>query len=165
MAEASLGAARYKTACKRLYTNPDPVFLRALNGEHEGEFSTGDAGAAVYDRDGVSALVSTLELCRHLHTLRLVGLQRGGVPLLQRDVLTAAIAAVRASPSIKILDLSSNALTDEIAAAPVTKLLLHNTTMTCLSLAHNRLGLETGRTLLAHLPTNKALVDLDTCMP
>ena len=157
----SIGAARYKTACKRLYAHADPAYLRALNGEHDGEFSTGDVASAAFDRDGVFALVSTLEMCRNLHTLRLVGLQRGGVPLLQRDVLGTAIVAVRTSPSIKIFDLSSNALTDEIASAPITKLLLQNTTLTCLSLAHNSLGLQTARALLAHLPTNKTLVDLD----
>ena len=58
----------HNVICKRLYCLPDPVYVRALNGEHAGEYSM-RASEVRLDADGIFALVSTLELCRAMHAV------------------------------------------------------------------------------------------------
>ena len=155
----SLGATRYAVVCKRLFVQPDPCFFRVLNGEHDGTYTT-RAAEVVLDPDGIFAIASTLEYCRGLHTLQLVGLHRGGRAMLTREVLAAVVGVVRATATIKILDLSHDALTDDIAAAPLNKLLTQNTNLTGLMLGGNGLALGTARVLLANLPVNRSLHEL-----
>lgn len=158
--EMSTGAARYAIVCKRLYCLPEPVYAAALGGEHAGEYNTLAAKVRL-DADGVFAIISTLEMCRGLHTLRLCGLQRGGVSLLRSETLTAAVGAIRAMPSLKLLDLSDNALDDEVAAKPLGKLLSHNTNLTGLILRSNFLSHGAAKQLLTYLATNRTLLELD----
>jgi hypothetical protein len=159
--EWSTGATRYKVICKRLYALPDPTYFKALNGEHEGEYSTGKAEVRL-DPDGLFAIVSTLELCRGLHTLRLVHLQRGGKPLFTQETLASAVMAVRAAAPLKLLDLSNDALDDEVAAGPLGKLLANNTNLTGLILRSNFLSHLSAKAILANLSTNRTLLELDT---
>lgn len=70
--EESAGAARYRVICKRLYTLPDETYVATLNGDTEGVYATTSASVPL-DPDGLFAIVSTLELCNKLHTLRLSG--------------------------------------------------------------------------------------------
>lgn len=159
----SAGAARYQLICKRLYALPDPTYMALLNGDEEvrpGDYSTARAQVAL-DPDGIFAIVSTLELCRGLHTLRLTGLQRGGKPLLRKATLTAAVAALRSMASVRLLDLSRNMLDDEIAAQPLQKLLTNNASLTSLSLRANELSTATARAILSTVPTNRTLLELD----
>ena len=114
------------------------------------------------DPDGLFALVSTLELCRRLHTLRLTGLQRGGMPMLKKETLLTAVTSIRNMAVVRTLDLSRNALDDEIAAQPIARLLANNASLTSLSLRSNNLSHGTARSLLSHLPTNRTLIELDT---
>ena len=157
----STGALRYNIVCKRLYCLPDPSYTRTLDGEHDGEYSTTKA-EVLFDPDGIFAIVSTLEMCRGLHTLRLAGLQRGGMPLLRTETLSAAMTAVRSMPLLRLFDLSSNALDDEIAAKPLGKLLKNNTNLTGLVLRSNYLSHASARALLSNLSSNRTLLELDT---
>ena len=160
----SVGRQRYGILCRRLYANEEPAFARTLNGEHEGEYSTARAEATL-DVDALFTIVSTLEYCRGLHSLRLVGLQRATTSLLTREMLSATVVAVRASASIKLLDLSDSALTDDLFAngpgSPLSRLLLNNTNLEALLLRKNELALASAKLLLTHLPTNRTLIELD----
>ena len=160
----SVGRQRYDLLCKRLYAAEEPTFARALDGEHEGEYTTGKAEVTL-DTDAIFAMVSTLEYCRGLHSLRLVGLRHASTSLLSREMLSAAVAAIRGAASIRLLDLSDNALTDELIASgaqsPLGRLLTNNTNLTCLILKKNELSLATAKQLLSHLPTNRTLLELD----
>jgi hypothetical protein len=160
----SVGRQRYGILCRRLYANEEPAFARTLNGEHEGEYSTVRAEATL-DVDALFTIVSTLEYCRGLHSLRLVGLQRATTSLLTREMLSAAVVAVRASASIKLLDLSDSALTDDLFAngpgSPLSRLLLNNTNLEALLLRKNELALASAKLILTHLPTNRTLIELD----
>jgi hypothetical protein len=160
----SVGRQRYGILCRRLYANEEPAFARTLNGEHEGEYSTVRAEATL-DVDALFTIVSTLEYCRGLHSLRLVGLQRATTSLLTREMLSAAVLAVRASASIKLLDLSDSALTDDLFAngpgSPLSRLLLNNTNLEALLLRKNELALASAKLILTHLPTNRTLIELD----
>ena len=160
----SVGRQRYGILCRRLYANEEPAFARTLNGEHEGEYSTARAEATL-DVDALFTIVSTLEYCRGLHSLRLVGLQRATTSLLTREMLSATVVAVRASASIKLLDMSDSALTDDLFAngpgSPLSRLLLNNTNLEALLLRKNELALASAKLLLTHLPTNRTLIELD----
>ena len=158
--ERSTASARYSIICKRLYVLPDPVYERALSGEHDGEYSTAKAEVRL-DPDGIFAIVSVLELCRGLHTVRLVGLQRGGATLLRREVLEAAFTVVRKAAPLKVLDLSCSALDDELVAEPLKKLLAGNTNLTCLLLRSNYLGPLSAKALLSTISHNRTLLELD----
>ena len=170
MSGLTASAARYHIICKRLYVLPDPTYTSLLNGgdadgifsEHTvGEYSTAHAKVAL-DPDGIFAIVATLELCRGLHTLRLTGLHRGGKPLLKKETLSAAVTALRTMASVRLLDLSRNMLDDDIAAAPLAKLLSNNASLTSLSLRSNDLSTGTAKSLLTCLSSNRTLVELDT---
>ena len=89
-------------------------------------------------------------------------MQRGGKSLLTKESLMSAVTAVRASAQLKLLDLSESALDDEVAAEPLKKLLANNTNLTSLSVRSNLLAQASARALLAHLPTNRTLIELDT---
>ena len=158
--ELSTGAARYSIVCKRLYCLPDPVYAAALGGDHNGEYNT-SAAQVQLDADGIFAIVSTLEMCRGLHTLRLVGLQRGGASLLRSETLSAAMGAVRAMAGLQLLDLSDNALQDDVAAKPLGKLLANNSSLTGLILRSNLLSHGSAKMILTHLATNRTLLELD----
>ena len=141
---------------------PQPAYLKALNGEHDGSFSTTLVDpSAPLDADGLFAIISTLEFCRGLHTVRLVSLHRAGSSLLKKDTLISVVGVVRGSAYIKCLDLSDNMLTDEIAAHALSKLLPQNNSLTSLSLRYNLLGHASGKAIFNGLTSNKTLTALD----
>ena len=64
--------------------------------------------------------------------------------------------------TVRLFDLSHNALTDAIAAEPLRKLLANNASLTALLLRSNDLTVGTAKALLSHVPANRTLLELDT---
>jgi hypothetical protein len=85
-----------------------------------------------------------------------------GKPLFTQETLASAVMAVRAAAPLKLLDLSNDALDDEVAAGPLGKLLANNTNLTGLILRSNFLSHLSAKAILANLSTNRTLLELDT---
>ena len=112
------------------------------------------------------ALVSAIDYAKGLHTIRLVGLRRGSTPLLSKDSMIGLVRAVQSAKAISTLDLSDDALDDAIAAQQLQALLAQSNGVSSLVLAHNALGVDSGKMMLAALEGNKVLRCLDvSCNP
>jgi hypothetical protein len=161
------GSSRYARACTRLNIQADNSLLSALRDPkaYNGTYTTADA-EQLLSPDGVRAIVTALDSSRGLHTLRLIGLRRLDASFFTYEALGSLVRAVRANGSIRTLDLSDDALDDELAAGHLNTLLAHNASLTSLQLRNNGLGAKGGRAVLEALTSNRHLHELDlSCNP
>ena len=160
-------SACYVEASTRLNVQPEPRLLSTLRDprKYGGVYSTADAEQLLCT-DALSAAIECVTTMRGLHTLRLVGLRQGDTPFFTHAGLGALVRAVRENDSIRSLDLSDDALDDELAAAHLGTLLARNGSLTALQLRHNSLREKCGRQVLQALASNKQLQTLDlSCNP
>eukprot|EP00908_Phaeocystis_cordata_P025526 Transcript_7979.p1 GENE.Transcript_7979~~Transcript_7979.p1 ORF type:complete len:556 (+),score=225.23 Transcript_7979:68-1669(+) len=161
------GSSRYARACTRLNIQADNSLLSALRDPkaYNGTYTTADA-EQLLSPDGVRAIVTALDSSRGLHTVRLIGLRRLDGSFFTYEALGSLVRAVRANGSIRTLDLSDDALDDELAAGHLNTLLAHNASLTSLQLRNNGLGAKGGRAVLEALTSNRHLHELDlSCNP
>ena len=163
-------SARYTRACTKLNIEPEPRLLSTLKDpekkKYAGAYSTADA-EQLLSTDALSAIVTACESMIGLHTLRLVGLRSGDASFFTFEVLGALVRAVKGNASIRSLDLSDDALNDELAASHLGTLLGgEKGGLAVLTLRHNNLKEQSGKHLFDALGSNKQLHELDlSCNP
>ena len=163
-------SARYSRACTKLNVEPEPRLLNTLRDpekkKYAGAYSTADA-EQLLSTDALSAVVTAIESMIGLHTLRLVGLRNGDASFFTFEGLGALVRAVKGNACIRSLDLSDDALNDELAASHLGTLLAgEKGTLAVLTLRHNNLKEKSGKHLLDALGSNKQLQELDlSCNP
>ena len=163
-------SARYTRACTKLNIEPEPRLLSTLKDpekkKYAGTYSTADA-EQLLSTDALSAIVTACESMIGLHTLRLVGLRSGDASFFTFEVLGALMRAVKGNASIRSLDLSDDALNDELAASHLGTLLAgEKGSLAVLTLRHNNLKEKSGKHLFDALGSNKQLHELDlSCNP
>ena len=151
-------ADTYLKKCKQIVATPNQAFLDCLK-EQQSTYTT---PTNELDSSAVTAVCSSLDLCRSLTTLRLTGLTLSGRPMLSTQTLTTAMGSVRGMPKLRVLDLSNNALDDSIASKPIATLLTQNSTLAALILKSNNLSHTFARELLSRLASNSSLTEIDT---
>ena len=163
-------SARYSRACAKLNVEPEPRLLNTLRDpekkKYAGAYSTADA-EQLLSTDALSAVVTAIESMIGLHTLRLVGLRNGDASFFTFEGLGALVRAVKGNASITSLDLTDDALDDEIAASHLGTLLAgEKGSLAVLTLRHNNLKEKSGKHLLDALGSNKQLQEIDlSCNP
>ncbi|KAL3932710.1 MAG: hypothetical protein SGPRY_000590, partial [Prymnesium sp.] len=164
----SLSSERYLRICRRLAVLPEPLLLRTLRSPltHAGAYSTRQSESLTRTPEAVRAMVSALEYAKGIHTVKLVGLRQGELPLLTKEVMVSLVRAVLSTPLLSLLDLSDNAIDDATAGYQLQCLISRSPSLVSLVLAHNNLGESSGRGMLAALEASKSMRCLDlSCNP
>lgn len=167
VARENVGSERYLRICRRFGILPEPVFLRALRAPLDcGGIYTTLSAEALLDPSRIRSIILALDESKGLHTVRLVGLRKGSLPLFTKDTFILLMRTALVAPSMSALDLSDNALDDSIVAQPLEIFISRGGSIVSLNLSYNNLGDDSAVGIFSALEMNKSLRFLDlSCNP